>query len=155
MDSWSSFPVQNSAQITKWFGASTAREAMPLSRQFTFLHWGHDYLNGIVEDAKHQRHEVGTIFLRDSRGGLGFKTDCTCRENERCKHVAALFLAALDQKSPGVRHQEPEAAAIRPELSNWIEEFRAKAGAGAAIEKIQKPNQGLAYVLGWSSYPQC
>ena len=155
MDDWSSFPLADTNQLHRLYEPELLRKAMPLSTRFTFLHWGHGYINGILNDASDRQVDVGAIITQFG-GKVNIQADCSCNSQSPCAHVPALMIAAIDKKSPEQVRPLPEPPEkLSAQLTFWLQQFRHGATAPAIVDPPTKQSVRIAYVLSWSNYAGC
>ncbi|WP_346779257.1 DEAD/DEAH box helicase [Burkholderia sp. Ac-20365] len=112
------------------------------------MSWPSDnFLTGVVQGTRIAPYHV-RVYFNNSGKSVRIDGQCTCPVGNRCKHVAALLIAAMPL--------QPEAVArgVRPEVIRWLNEFRTK-HASAVPDKGTKPastkaSQVLAYVISES-----
>ncbi|WP_341319356.1 DEAD/DEAH box helicase [Paraburkholderia sp. IMGN_8] len=160
-------------QIADWMGAHTLAKARSVGA-VTNLQWDGDTLCGDVQGTQSRPYHTRVHFYHGKRS-IWADGDCTCPVGTNCKHAAALLLAELEyhEAMDHVTHvdmdehwppEHPRAAraekkpeppsGVRPELVSWLERFRARAEADAAVAQKASSTrtQTLAYLLNWSNF---
>ncbi|KAF1010836.1 MAG: SNF2-related protein [Burkholderia sp.] len=132
-------------QITDWLGFHTVKKARDYLHAISDLKWQGDYttLTGKVQGTQSRPYHIWIEF-NDVDEDMWIENKCTCPVGFKCKHVAALLIAALEHlpKHP--------ASGVRSELVSWLEAFRAARIAPVARSKKPtkpKATHALAYVI--------
>jgi superfamily II DNA or RNA helicase len=103
------------ARIEKWLGSHTLAKGQGYIDAVSDLQWAGDSLTARVKGTQRTPYSVEIYF--DGR----FQGYCSCPVGVNCKHVAATLLANLgDSLEPKPRNP------VRPEISVWLAEFRAR-----------------------------
>ncbi|TCG05382.1 helicase [Paraburkholderia steynii] len=132
-------------QIDKWLDAFTIAKAGSYTNLVSDVSWSSDdLLTGIVQGTRIAPYRVRVYFNNHGKV-LRIDGQCSCPVGNRCKHVAALLIAALPLQP------EPAARGVRPEVIRWLNDFRTK-HVSAAPDNGKKPastkaSQVLAYVI--------
>jgi superfamily II DNA or RNA helicase len=137
------------ADVTKWLGARTVAKARDYAQAVSNMHWENNTLSAEVQGTQRYPYVV-EVHFHDVGDELWVEGDCSCPVGFQCKHMAAVLFAGLGEKQQADAH-----AGVRPELVQWLEAFRARAGNEAGDGR-QAPAAvtALAYRLGWSRHQQ-
>ncbi len=136
------------ADVTKWLGARTVAKARDYAHAVSNLHWENNTLSGEVQGTQRYPYVVDVHF-HDVGDELWVEGDCSCPVGFQCKHIAAVLFAGLEEKSSEAH------PGVRPELVQWLETFRARAGTEAdGVQQSVTMVTALAYRLGWSRQQQ-
>ena len=120
--------------IRSWLGDLEIRKAQPYQKSISHLEQrGNTDLSALVQGTARKPYRVD---IHLSQGHL--VTLCTCPVGSRCKHVTAVLLALLAQRS----HTAPTPV-LRPHVMQWLSELRSH------LDPPKRKPSTTTYALYW------
>lgn len=120
--------------IRSWLGDLEIRKAQPYQKSISHLEQrGGTDLSALVQGTARKPYRVD---IHLSQGHL--VTLCTCPVGSRCKHVTAVLLALLAQRS----HTTPTPV-LRPHVMQWLSELRSH------LDQPKRKPPTTTYALYW------
>ncbi len=120
--------------IRSWLGDLEIRKAQPYQKSISHLEQrGGTDLSALVQGTARKPYRVD---IHLSQGHL--VTLCTCPVGSRCKHVTAVLLALLAQRS----HTAPTPV-LRPHVMQWLSELRSH------LDPPKRKPSTTTYALYW------
>ncbi|NCN23743.1 MAG: helicase, partial [Gallionella sp.] len=132
------------ADVTRWYSMRELNKAKPYLNSITRIAVQPDRITAQVKGSARNPYEVEISFTGDPSNTVSVRPLCSCPVGFKCKHTAAVLLAALSL---------PREPVVNPALLAWVASFR-KAQAAPARKKAKPAlrQERLCYVLMKSFY---
>jgi len=132
------------ADVTRWYSMQELHKAKAYLNSITQLTVQPDRMTAQVKGTAKLPYSVDILFADDTPNMPGVKPACSCPVGYKCKHTAAVLLAALSL---------PRAPVVNPALLDWVEAFRkAQAVPAKRKPKPVQRTERLCYVLQKTMY---
>ncbi len=139
-------PPYTLADLHRWFGDEEIAKARPYLGQVSNVEIKPGRVTASVQGTGPFPYRVAIGLEKDRSGRARAVAGCSCPVGWMCKHAAAVLLHLIDREI----ERAPTPASVRPELLDWLEQFRR---ATQAPEPAREPRrkavtEALYYVLG-------
>ena len=129
--------------LREWLGQRELDKARPYVEVVRDLEVDPEFIRAVVPGTARKPYLAMAKLVTGKQGVQTLASTCTCPVGGHCKHVAAMLLRAMEERSTPVR--------VSPGVLSWVEDLR-RASIAVAKKKARPSGalQQLFYLLKWT-----
>jgi superfamily II DNA or RNA helicase len=130
--------------LRDWLGQQTLDNARSYVAEVRDLEIEPEVVRATIPGTAARPYQAVAKLVPGKQGGLQLASNCTCPVGSHCKHVAAMLLRAIEERSAA-----PDR--VSPGVLSWVEDLR-RASIAVARKKARPAGarQRLFYLLKWT-----
>ncbi len=131
-------------QLRDWLGQRELDKARPYVGVVRELEVEPEFVRAVVPGTARKPYLAMAKLVTGKQGNPLLMSSCTCPVGSHCKHVAAMLLRAIEERSTPDR--------VSPGVLSWVEDLR-RASIAVAKKKARPASarQQLFYMLKWTA----